>query len=172
MFYLILIIIFLPFYMFYFFIKVFAYIIIFTISLIKLIFEKRHEKVHEDYMEEMPQILESDNYNIENSDLYNIRSNNNYNKLYINPIKPNKKECLLIQLTDTELRATVEKIQELYKKNGFDVKVIDIKKKKYTTEYEIIFSRENTQYEVLSISNKIIENFSIDGFNITRNTKN
>jgi hypothetical protein len=90
---------------------------------------------------------------------------NNKNKT----IKSEKYE--LIPITDLQCKITIEKIQELYKEQGFYVKVIDIVKKKYITEYEIIFQKEISQFEILSVSDKIIENFSIDGVRIISNTK-
>ena len=112
-------------------------------------------------------------YNVEN---YNEKLNyyNNFDKKiaifsfnYYN--KKRNKDFILSQVTDTELKVTVEKIQELYNELGFKVKVIDIIKKKYITEYEVIFSRKITQSDILSVSNKIIEEFQIDGVKIVRN---
>ena len=63
------------------------------------------------------------------------------------------------------------KIQEIYKELGFDVKVINIIKEKYITEYEGIFSQNVTQADILSISGKVINEFEIDGVKIVGNTK-
>ncbi len=95
---------------------------------------------------------------------YNVE---NYNEKLQYYNKNEKNDFILSQVTDTELKVTVEKIQELYNELGF--KVIDIIKKKYITEYEVIFSREITQSDILSVSDKIIEEFQIDGVKIVRN---
>lgn len=86
--------------------------------------------------------------------------------------KTKVQEYKIIPLTDLQCKITIEKIQELYKELGYNVKVIDIIKNKYMTEYEVIFSRDISQYEIMSISNKIIEKFSIDGTRIIRDRKN
>ncbi len=94
-----------------------------------------------------------------------------YEKLHYYDKKQTKREYTIKQITDTELRVVTGKIQELYRELGFNVKVIDIVKKKYITEYEIIFSQENTQTDILSVSNEVIDEFQIDGVKIIRNTK-
>lgn len=111
------------------------------------------------------------------NDEYNCNVDNYYEKLYYYDKHKNidfaipKNEYILSPITDTELKVTVEKIQELYSGLGFKVKVIDIVKKKYITEYEVIFSRNITQSDILSVSDKIIEEFQIDGIKIVRNSK-
>lgn len=88
-----------------------------------------------------------------------------------NKILIDKKENGPIPITDTELRITIEKIQDLYKEFGFEVKITGIVKKKYLTEYELIFSNTVTQADILSISGKVIDDFQIDGVKIIRDTK-
>ena len=113
------------------------------------------------------------NYNSE----YNCNIDNYYKKLHYYDKQKNivltiqKNEYTLSPITDTELKVTVEKIQELYSELGFKVKVIDVVKKKYITEYEVIFSMNITQSIILSVSDKIIEKFQIDGIKIVRNLK-
>ena len=102
------------------------------------------------------------------SDVSNIA--NYYEKLHYKTTK-NKKRCVLIQLTDTELKVTIEKIQELYRELGFCVKVIDVMKKKYTTEYEVAFMQGITKEDILSVSNEIIGEFQIDGVKIIGDSK-
>lgn len=108
---------------------------------------------------------------------YNCNVDNYYEKLHYYDKPKNidsvihKNKYMLSQITDTEVKVTVEKIQELYNELGFRVKVIDIVKKKYITEYEIIFSRNITQSDILSVSDKIIEEFQIDGVKVIRNSK-
>ncbi len=147
----------LPFYILYLAIKMFIYIVIFIISLISFIFDivskkKKNKKIVKNNLK--IDNIQKINYN---SKLENIQE------------KTIKREFQLIQLTDIELKLTTQKIQELYKELGFYVKVIDIKRKKYITEYEVIFSREVTQSDILLVSDKIIEKFQIDGVKIVRN---
>lgn len=74
----------------------------------------------------------------------------------------------LVPPTETEIKITITKIQEVYKELGFNVKVIDIRKNKYNTEYEIIFDKNIMQYQILSseISQKLRDEFAIDGVSI------
>lgn len=51
------------------------------------------------------------------------------------------------------------------------MKVINIIKEKYITEYEVIFPQNVTQADILSVSNKVIAEFQIDGVKIVRNMK-
>lgn len=51
------------------------------------------------------------------------------------------------------------------------MKITGIVKKKYLTEYELIFSNTVTQADILSISGKVIDDFQIDGVKIIRDTK-
>lgn len=112
-----------------------------------------------------------------NNNEYNHNLENYYEKLHYYDEKENeslityRKEYMLSQVTDLELKITIEKIQELYNELGFKVKVIDVTKKKYITEYEIIFSRDITQTDILLVSDKIIEEFQIDGVKIVGNPK-
>lgn len=145
MFKLILTLFFLPFYVFYWSFKIFLGIFVFITNLIS--------NTHKTYC------LNKDNKNISKvSTDYSIdystdNIENYYEKLNYLPKETNirKKEYNVVQATDTELRVTINKIEELYKELGFDVKVIDIIKKKYITEYEVIFSKEISQYEILSV---------------------
>lgn len=81
------------------------------------------------------------------------------------------KEYKATEPSDLEIQITINKIQEIYKEYGFNVKVIDIRKNKYDTEYEIIFPIENTQDEICNISKNILEEFKLDGTNIRTNNK-
>ena len=149
------------------------YIFVFIIKLIKIVIralfksvknQKKYKKAIRKY-----NIKETNQLDISkeiNKCDYNVE---NYNEKLQYYNKNENKDFILSQVTDTELKVTVEKIQELYNELGFKVKVIDIIKKKYITEYEVIFSREITQSDILSVSNKIIEEFQIDGVKIVRN---
>lgn len=44
-------------------------------------------------------------------------------------------------------------------------------KKRYLTEYELIFPNNVTQTDILNISSKVIDDFQIDGVKIIRDTK-
>lgn len=170
-----------PFYILYIFIKISIYVIIFIIEIISAIIkcfsledknEKRYRGVD----------IKQKNNKIEQNELYvskeyNCNVDNYYEKLHyydkqeeMNPVI-HKNKYMISQITDTELKVTVEKIQELYNELGFNVKVIDIVKKKYITEYEVIFSRNITQSDILSVSDKIIDEFQIDGVKVVRNSK-
>ena len=78
------------------------------------------------------------------------------------------REYKLIPPTETEIRVTIDKIQEIYKELGFIVKVIDIRKERYATEYKVVFDKNITHYQILSLekSLKLKEEFSIDGISI------
>ena len=82
------------------------------------------------------------------------------------PIIKTKQKIKLVKPSDIQYKMTSEKIEELYKEQGFNVKVIDIVNNKYDTEYEVIFSKDTTQYDILLISGKIKDEFNIDGVNI------
>lgn len=145
-------------YIVYWFVKIIAYILTLVISLVTAIFLNNSKKEHK---------LEEENYEVKN---YYEKLDYNYNKKEKYKIV-RKEEYGITQITDTELKVTTEKIQELYKELGFNVKVIDIIKKKYITEYEVIFPNTITQFDILSVSNKIIYEFQIDGVRIVRNNK-
>lgn len=136
-------------YIVYWFVKIIVYILALVVSLVTSSSWNNSKEENKS---------EKDNYEIKN---YYEKLNYSYNK----------EEYGITQATDTELRVTTEKIQELYKELGFKVKVIDIIKKKYITEYEVIFSNTTTQFDILSVSNKIIDEFQIDGVKIVRNNK-
>lgn len=74
--------------------------------------------------------------------------------------------------TETEIKITINKIQEIYKEQNFTVKVIGVTKKKYVTEYEIIYSKDIAQSDIIAVSSKIVDEFEPDGVKIIRNTKN
>lgn len=152
----------LPFYLFYIVVKVEIYILIFIIKLISnivaaLLQNERNYK--------------SNKFKTTNS-LISIE--NNSKKLSYNDEKEvivHKSEYKLTQITDIELKITIDKIQEIYKELGFDVKVINIIKEKYITEYEVIFPQNVTQAGILSVLGKVINEFEIDGVKIVGNTK-
>lgn len=167
MFNLIVLLLCLPFYITYWIIKLVYNFLLFVINLI--FSNKNSNKNIENY---------ENNYNVSNINNveYTILQSNrdfiNNQKVTNNiNVKNNIEQNKLIPLTDTELRITVEKIQELYKELGFNVKVIDIIKQKYITEYEIIYSQEITQYDILSVSSEIVDKFQVDGVRIIRDTK-
>lgn len=145
-----------------------CYALVFLISIISGIYKILTRK--KDNKKVDPNILDYDrDYNISNIKDY-------YNKLHYNTKEnkekiKSKKEYNIVQLTDTELRLTTEKIQELYKELGFNVKVVGIEKKKYITEYEVIFPKEITQFDILSVSSEIVNKFQIDGVKIVGDTK-
>lgn len=167
-----------PFYMLSIAIGIIIYIVYFCIKIISIVIgcllkngqgAKKYKKV----IRKPKQLNTLKNNNNE----YNDNIENYYEKLHYYDEKEKKnivsygKEYALSQVTDLELKITIEKIQELYNELGFKVKVIDITKKKYITEYEIIFSRDITQADILLVSNKIIEEFQIDGVKIVGNPK-
>lgn len=145
-------------YIVYWFVKIIVYILALVTSLVTASFWNNSKEENKS---------EKDNYEIKN---YYEKLNYSYNKEEKYKIV-HKEEYGITQATDTELRVTIEKIQELYKELGFNVKVIDIVKKKYITEYEVIFPNTTTQFDILSVSNKIIDEFQIDGIKIVRNNK-
>lgn len=179
MFRLLLLLICLPFYIIYFGVKITFYgtIIItsFFISLIKT-FRVKNEvtKSNEKIQREVKKNIHKDSKIAQFSKYTNINTYKLNKKTQcehdINPDKKYKYE--LTQLSDLQCKITIERIQELYREYGFNVKVIGVNKKKYLTEYELIFSREINQFEILSISDKIIENFSLDGVRIVKGNKN
>lgn len=163
-----------PFYILYISIKISIYAVIFIIEVISGIIkcflpEEKNQKRYNGVD------IKQNELNV--SKEYNCNVDNYYEKLHyydkqkdMNPVI-HKNKYMISQITDTELKVTVEKIQELYNELGFKVKVIDIVKKKYITEYEVIFSRNITQSDILSVSDKIIDEFQIDGVKIARNPK-
>lgn len=72
----------------------------------------------------------------------------------------------VVQPTELKCRITIERIQELYKQQGVDVKVIGIKNNKYDTAYEIIFDLKIPQQKIIKISDEIRQDFDMDGVNI------
>ena len=163
----------LPFYILSITVGIGIYLFILIIKLIKIVIkaffksvksQKKYEKaIRKKNIKETNYL---DTSKVNNNFYYNVE---NYNEKLNYYNKKRNKDFILSQVTDTELKVTVEKIQELYNELGFKVKVIDIIKKKYITEYEVIFSRKITQSDILSVSNKIIEEFQIDGVKIVRN---
>lgn len=126
--------------------KLVVYVSIFIIRLMYSFFIKNQKEI-----------------NITNTDRFE-----GYEKLDFNIELENKKieEYKLVEPNDLEYKMTIGKIEDSYKKLGFNVKVTDIKKNKYNTEYEVIFTQETTQFEILSVSSEVIDNFIIDGVNI------
>lgn len=175
----------LPLYIFYISIKISVYVFIFIIEAIGGIIkcflpeEKNQKQYKAVSIKTKNNKFNQNELNVpkDHNNEYNCNVTNYYEKLYYYDEQKNidsaiqKNEYILSQITDVELRVTVEKIQELYDELGFKVKVIDIVKKKYITEYEVIFSRNVTQSDILSVSDKIIENFQIDGVKIVGNSK-
>ncbi len=169
------------FYILYISIKISIYIVIFIIEIISGIIkcflpeEKKPKRYKVVNVKQKDDKINQNKSNVPKE--YNYNVDNYYEKLHYYDKQTNidpemqKSEYRLSQITDTELKVTVEKIQELYNELGFKVKVIDIVKKKYVTEYEVIFSSNITQSDILSVSDKIIEEFQIDGVKITRNSK-
>lgn len=170
-----------PFYILYISIKISIYAVIFIIEVISGIIkcflpeEKNQKRYKGVNIKQKNNKINQNKLNV--SKEYNCNVDNYYEKLHyydkqknIDPVI-HKNKYILSQITDTELKVTVEKIQELYNELGFKVKVIDIVKKKYITEYEVIFSSNITQSDILSVSDKIIEEFQIDGVKIARNSK-
>lgn len=181
----------LPFYIIYISIEISVYVFIFIIEIISSIIKcflpeeknpKQYKKVNikskiNKINRKKLNVLKDYNDEYKYSDEYNCNVDNYYEKLHYYDKPKNiesatqKKKYILSQITDTEIKVTIEKIQELYSELGFKVKVIDIVKKKYITEYEVIFSSNITQYDILSVSDKIIREFQIDGVKIVRNSK-
>lgn len=185
MFQLIWVLVCLPLYIFYISIKISVYVFIFIIEAIGGIIkcflpeEKSQKQYKAVSIKTKNNKFNQNELNVpkDHNNEYNCNVANYYEKLHYYDEQKNidstiqKNEYILSQITDVELRVTVEKIQELYDELGFKVKVIDIVKKKYITEYEVIFSRNVTQSDILSVSDKIIENFQIDGVKIVGNSK-
>ena len=183
----------LPFYILYIAIKIGVYVFIFIISLISAVIEalakSEKNKQNKDKIRNTLSSIENfseiapnegtneynDTENYVNECSYDIENyyekSSNYNKKEIEEPIVHKSEYKLTQITDIELKITIDKIQEIYKELGFYVKVINIIKEKYITEYEVIFPQEVTQADILSVSSKVIAEFQIDGVKIVRNMK-
>ena len=138
---------------------VLKFFIMIIITLLKTIFNRK----------------EKFNYTKIKEDFYYPEIKTNFN---ISNVVPNreenierKKEFKLVEPTDLEYKMEILKIEDIYKKLGFIVKVTNIKKNKYNTEYEVIFNREIDPYDIFAISDSIISEYSIDGVNIRRMKK-
>lgn len=144
----------LPFYIIYLFLKIIIYLI--------NLFDNLHTKGQN----------ESNNYSIKNDRLNKLNGIDMDCEPKHKALLPRKKGFELVSPTDVQYKITIDKIQEIYKNLGFNVKVIDIKKNKYNTEYEIIFSlQKTTQYDILAVSNRVIDKFDIDGVKIASRSK-
>ena len=171
-----------PFYVMYWEIKVLFYAITVIVSfIINLIQISSQSNIREDIIKNNEKKTVKRTYGeIRDEGNSNIQSNKYIDLYDLNKKTKNKNDDVdnknykfeLTELSDLECKITIEKIQELYKECGFQIKVVGVEKKKYLTEYELIFPNEISQYEILSISDKIIENFSIDGVRIIKANKN
>ncbi len=171
-----------PFYVMYWAIKVLFYAITVIVSfIINLIQISSQSNIREDIIKNNEKKTVKRTYGeIRDEGNSNIQSNKYIDLYDLNKKTKNKNDDVdnknykfeLTELSDLECKITIEKIQELYKECGFQIKVVGVEKKKYLTEYELIFPNEISQYEILSISDKIIENFSIDGVRIIKANKN
>ena len=116
----------LPFYILYLFVKVFIYLIAFILSLISNIHRKPNKSEdNEEYYAERNTLNTSNDYNFLNINKYDGHIKGYYDNSYCNNVENSKQPVInrrrndFVQLTDTELKITIEKIQELYKELGF-----------------------------------------------------
>lgn len=155
-------IIFLPFYMLTWGIKI--YVLIFK-AIIKAVIElceysKKKERV--------------ENWNRVDEIVKDLDYKSNENIIDIPKAKEYKKESTivssgyeLVRPEEKEYKKVADNIENIYKELGYNVRVVNIEKNRYNTSYEIIFSEnETSQYELLSKSDVIKSKFTIDGVDI------